>query len=64
MNKRTKVVKNDFLPTDSDAVLRVFCARVVNANDDENVLELALDVRNEWSSSGFLKKSNVLSNAI
>ena len=49
------------LPTDGDAVLSGLGAGIVNPDDDEDVLELALDVGDERTSPGFLKFQNLVS---
>jgi hypothetical protein len=43
------------IPADSNTILGVLRAGIVYPDDNEDVLELTLDIRDEWSGSGLLK---------
>jgi len=43
------------IPADSNTILGVLGAGIVNPDDNEDVLELTLDVRDEWAGSRLLK---------
>jgi len=46
------------LPADSNTVHGILRARIVHFDHNKDMLELALDIRNEGASTWFLKKQN------